>query len=107
MKGMQIRPLVCVIKGMYEFAFSVCIIKAHVTGQGAGDCARMLLHAFVCRRVHELAQLCLCVCEQLCVFVGIDVCTCTCECALLGRHICGCVFVGTFVSECIWCAWRK
>lgn len=31
MKSMQMRPFVCIIKGMYEFAFSVYIIRTNVT----------------------------------------------------------------------------
>lgn len=43
MKGMQMRPFVCVIKGMYEFAFSVCTIKVNVTELGAQKWADMAL----------------------------------------------------------------
>lgn len=43
MKDMQMRPFVCVIKGMYEFAFSVYTIKANVTELGAQEHASMPL----------------------------------------------------------------
>lgn len=43
MKGMQMRPFVCVIKGMYEFAFSVYTVKANVTELGAQEHADMPL----------------------------------------------------------------
>lgn len=43
MKGMQMRPFFCVIKGMYEFAFSVYTIKANVTELSAQEHAGMPL----------------------------------------------------------------
>lgn len=42
MKGMQMRPFVCRIKGMYEFAFSVYTIKTNVTELGAREHAGIL-----------------------------------------------------------------
>lgn len=44
MKGMQMRPFVCVIKGMYEFAFSVYIMKANVKELGVRN-----MQACLCR----------------------------------------------------------
>jgi len=43
MKGMQMRPFVCMIKGMYEFAFSVYTIEANITELDAQEHANMLL----------------------------------------------------------------
>lgn len=37
---MQMRPFFCMIKGMYEFAFSVYTIKTNVTELGAREHAR-------------------------------------------------------------------
>lgn len=43
MNRMQMRPFVCVIKGMYEFAFFVYTIKVNVTELGAQKWADMAL----------------------------------------------------------------
>lgn len=48
---MQIKPFVCVIKGMYEFAFSVYTIKANVTELGAQEQAGMCLQGLKLSRV--------------------------------------------------------
>ena len=43
MKYMQMGPFLCVIKGMYEFAFSIYTIKANITELSAQEHTDMSL----------------------------------------------------------------
>lgn len=46
MKGMQMRPFVGMIKGMYEFAFSVYTIEANIIKLDAQEHASMPSYGF-------------------------------------------------------------